>query len=160
MITKEQLQEIEKLAKEFFEKLGAEILSLKITLGEDESILVAAECKEPQVLIGEGGETLLELQHVLRLMARKKIEESSQLYLDINEYQKSKESYLKTLANSVADEVVLLKKEKELPPMPPRDRRIVHVVIQERGDVVSESRGEEPERRVVVKPKASGFLEL
>jgi spoIIIJ-associated protein len=151
-MTKEQLQEIEQLAKEFFEKLGAEA-SLKATLELDGSILVAAELAEPQALIGEGGETLLELQHLLRLMARKRSEEPTQLYLDINEYQKSKESYLKTLANSAADEVVLLKKEKELPPMPPRDRRIVHVAIQERGDVVSESRGEEPERRVVIRPK-------
>jgi spoIIIJ-associated protein len=89
-------------------------------------------------------------------MARKKTEEPTQIYLDVNEYRKSKESYLKTLANSAADEVVLLKKEKELPPMPPRDRRIVHVVIQERGDLLSESRGEEPERKVVIRPKALG----
>jgi len=152
MITNEQLKEIEQLAKEFFQKLGAEA-SLKTTLQVDGSILVAAELKEPQVFIGEGGETLPELQHLLRLMVRKRVEEPTQLYLDINEYRKSKESYLKTLANSAADEVVLLKKEKELAPMPPRDRRIVHVVIQERGDVLSESRGEEPERKVVVKPK-------
>ena len=152
MITTEQLQEIEQLAKEFFEKLGTEA-SLKTTVQVDGNIDVAAELKEPQVLIGEGGETLLELQHLLRLMVRKRIEEPIQMYLDINEYRKSKESYLKTLANSVADEVVLLKKEKELPPMPPRDRRVVHVVIQERGDVVSESRGEEPERKVVIRPK-------
>lgn len=153
MITKDQIQIIEKLAKEFFERLGAEILSLTINLTVDGSILVAAELKEPQIFIGEAGETLLELQHLLRLMARKKIEEPAKLFLDINEYRKSKESYLKTLANTVADEVVLFKKEKELPPMPPRDRRIVHVVIQERGDVVSESRGEEPERKVVIRPK-------
>ena len=152
MITKEQLQEIEKLAKEFFQKLGADA-SLKATLEEDGSILDADELKEPQDFIGEGAQTLPQLQHMMRLITRKKIEEPAQLYLDINEYRKSKEGYLKTLANSAADEVVLLKKEKELAPMPPRDRRIVHVVIQERGDVVSESRGEEPERRVVIRLK-------
>ena len=154
MIPKDQVQIIEKLAKEFFQKLGAEA-SLEATLEEDGSILIAAELAEPQILIGEGGETLLELQHLLRLMARKKIEEPAQLYLDINEYQKSKEGYLKTLANSAADEVVLLKKEKELPPMPPRDRRVIHLAIEQRGDVVSESRGEEPERKVVIRPRQS-----
>lgn len=152
MITKEQLQEIEQLAKEFFQKLGTEA-SLQATTEEDGSILVAAELAEPQVFIGEGGETLLELQHLLRLMARRKVGEIAQLYLDVNEYRKSKESCLKTLANSAADEVVLLKKEKELAPMPSRDRRVIHLVIQERGDVASESRGEEPERKVVIRPK-------
>lgn len=158
MITKEQLGEIGQMAREFFQKFGADA-SVTATLEQDGSILIAAELQEPQILIGEAGETLLELQHLLRLMARKKVEEPAQLYLDINEYRKSKESYLKTLANTVADEVILLKKEKELPPMPPRDRRIIHVVIQERGDVVSESIGEEPERKVVIKPRASGYSE-
>lgn len=152
MITKEELQEIERLAIEFFEKLGV-VQRLQAATEEDGSIAIEAELKEPQVLIGEGGQTMLELQHLLRLIARKKIGKQAQLFLDINEYRKSKESYLKTLANTVADEVVLLKKEKELAPMPPRDRRIIHLVIQERGDVASESRGDEPERKVVIKPK-------
>ncbi len=57
------------------------------------------------------------------------------------------------MANSAADEVALIKKEKWLPIMPAYERRIIHLELSLREDVVTESIGEEPERRVVVKPR-------
>ena len=73
------------------------------------------------------------------------------LSFDINDYQKNKEQYLRDLARTTADEVVLFKADKELPAMTPGERRIVHLELAERQDVVSESVGEGPERRVVIK---------
>ncbi|RLC39293.1 MAG: hypothetical protein DRH33_03225, partial [Candidatus Nealsonbacteria bacterium] len=73
--------------------------------------------------------------------------------LDINQYKKNKIEYLNDLAKSTADEVALSKKEKILPPMPSYERRIIHLTLAEREDVQTESQGEEPERRVVIKPK-------
>ncbi|MCD6402414.1 hypothetical protein J7L36_00985, partial [bacterium] len=72
--------------------------------------------------------------------------------LDINKYKKKKTEYLKELANSVADQVALTKKEKVLPPMQAFERRIIHLELADRSDVTTESIGKEPERRVVVKP--------
>ncbi|HEA84631.1 MAG TPA: hypothetical protein ENI04_01455 [Candidatus Wildermuthbacteria bacterium] len=73
--------------------------------------------------------------------------------LDINDYKKRKEEYLRDLAKTTADEVVLLKQAKELPPMPPAERRIIHLSLQDRDDVASDSIGEGSERRVVVQLK-------
>ncbi|PIR71473.1 MAG: hypothetical protein COU43_02475 [Candidatus Nealsonbacteria bacterium CG10_big_fil_rev_8_21_14_0_10_37_25] len=72
--------------------------------------------------------------------------------LDINGYKKKKLDYLKELARSLADEVALTKKEKNLPPMAAYERRIIHLELAGRSDVTTESIGEEPERRVVVRP--------
>lgn len=152
MITQEDLHTIEQSAKELFGQLGVQAF-FETSVQDDGSVNIAIELEEPQMFIGEGGETLFEIQHLLRLLARKKIAASFELTVDINEYRKSKESYLVSLANTTADEAVLLQKEKELPAMPARDRRIVHVALEKRGDVVSESRGEDPERKVVIKPK-------
>jgi spoIIIJ-associated protein len=77
------------------------------------------------------------------------------LAFDINDYQKNKAQYLKELARTTADEVALFKKDKELPAMTPGERRIVHVELAGRQDVVSESIGEGTERRVVVKIKVA-----
>jgi len=74
--------------------------------------------------------------------------------LDINDYKKKKNEYLRELARSVADEVSLSKKEKILGPMPPYERRVIHMELAGRSDVVSESIGEGPERRVGVRPSA------
>ncbi|MBI2577610.1 MAG: hypothetical protein HYV77_02065 [Candidatus Wildermuthbacteria bacterium] len=84
---------------------------------------------------------------------KKKTGESIRLTMDINGYRKNKENYLRELARTVADEVSLLKKPRELEAMPPSERRIVHMELADRNDVVSESLGEEPNRRIIVKPK-------
>ena len=68
-------------------------------------------------------------------------------------FVKKKMEYLKEIARSAADEVAINKTEKELPPMPPYERRIIHMEIAERTDVKTESVGEEPERRIVISPK-------
>ena len=78
-------------------------------------------------------------------------EEPFYIDLDINNYKKKKMEYLKELAKSVADEVAITKKEKELPPMSAYERRIIHLELAARGDVTTESIGQEPERKVVIR---------
>lgn len=154
MIEQATLQSIEEITKELLGKLEVEA-SPKVARGEEETVEISVEVDDPQMLIGERGQTLLELQHLLRLITRKRLGEAPLIVLDINDYRKSRETYLRELAISTADEVALLKIEKELPAMPAHDRRIVHMVVAERTDVVSESVGEEPERRIVIKVKES-----
>ena len=58
------------------------------------------------------------------------------------------------MAISAADDVALTKKEKQLPPMTAYERRIIHLELASaRPDVVTESIGQEPERRVAIKPR-------
>ena len=108
--------------------------------------------EEPQILIGERGQTLAEIQHLLKAILRRKIAEQFYINVDINDYKKKKTEYLKEMARSVADEVALSKKERIMGPMPAYERRIIHLELAEREDIVSESIGQEPERRIVIKP--------
>ncbi len=66
--------------------------------------------------------------------------------------KRKKYEYLRELAKSVADEVALTKKEKQLAPMPAHERRIIHLELVGRTDIISESIGQEPERKIVIKP--------
>jgi len=151
MIAKEILSTIEEATKEFFQKVGVDG-AVQIKADEESGISIDITLQEPQLYIGEKGQTLFEIQHILKAIIRKKIPEQ-QLYisLDINEYKQNKESYLRELARTAADEVALLKKAKELPPMPPAERRIVHMELSERSDVSTESDGEGELRRVIIK---------
>lgn len=155
MLNKEQLQTIEKEIRDLLERLemGAEVKVGQEEDSKEPTVQVSIVVEEPKMLIGEKGQTLFEMQHVLKLMLRKKIAEPFYLSLDINEYKKNKEEYLRDVAKTAADEVALLKKPKELPPMPAAERRVVHMALAERGDVVSESVGDGPDRRVVISPK-------
>ncbi len=142
------LEQAKKEAILFFEKLNfkAKLKKAKI---ENETIILDFEVEDAENLVGE---TLFEIQHLLKAILKKKTKENFYLDLDINDYKKKKIKYLQELAKSVADEVALTKKEKILDPMPAYERRIIHLILAERPDVTTESIGKEPNRRVVIKP--------
>jgi len=151
MLSRNDLDKIKKEIEDFLRKMTIEVETESFQQKED-TVFFDIRVKEPQILIGEQGQTLLDIQHLLSVILRKKIEEKFFLDLDINDYKKKKIEYLKEMARSVADEVALIKKEKALPAMPAYERRIIHMELAERGNVTTESVGEEPERRLVIKP--------
>jgi len=141
--------------REFFLRLGVKEVPV-VSMHDSETLAVTLIMEDPKTLIGERGQTLFEIQHLLRTMLRKKFQPvSPHIFLDINDYRKSKEEYLRDTARQTADEAVLLNKPRELGAMSAADRRIVHMELSLRADVVSESAGEGENRRVVIKPKTS-----
>lgn len=129
---------------------------------EDGIVSVNLRTEEPQILIGEGGQTLADIQHLLKIILKRKLVSLNEadsvsgpfyLNLDINNYKQKKCEYLKEMAVAAADEVALDKKEKILPAMPSYERRIVHLALADRSDIVTESIGQEPERKIVIRPK-------
>src|SRR3989344_8971078 len=107
---------IKEVIVEFFSKTGLAIEAVNIGVPQGSTIPIGLKIEEPQVIIGEGGQTLAEVQRLLKLIMQKKIAPESHFYidLDINEYKKKKTQYLKEMARSAADEVFLSKKEKFL----------------------------------------------
>jgi spoIIIJ-associated protein len=153
-MTPQEFEKLKEAAKDFFEQTGL-ALEVEIKNQEDSTILVDVKADEPQFLIGERGQTLSEIQRLLRAVLRRKAESPASFYVDVdvNDYKKKKAEYLKEVAQTAADEVAITKKEKELPSMSPYERRVVHTELASRTDVATESIGDEPERRVRIKPR-------
>lgn len=151
MLSKENFEKIKEIVGEFFKKMTVDA-KIELPAQRDETLFINLKVENPQILIGEKGQTLSEVQHLLKAILKKAIQENFYIDLDINDYKKKKFEYLKELVHSIADEVALTKKERILSPMPAYERRIIHLEIAERNDVSSESIGQEPERRVVIKP--------
>ncbi len=156
-MNRQNLEEIKKITKDFFKKTTFEV-EIEFLPPQELTLPVNLKTDEPQILIGEGGQTLIEIQHLLKTILKKKIQEPFFIDLDINGYKKKKIEFLKELAKSVADEVVLAKKEKSLTPMPAYERRIIHLELAGRQDVITESIGQEPERRVMIKLRPQKIL--
>ncbi len=155
MLSFQDQEKIKEIVSEFLLKTTLEA-SVKNSRLENDIFKINLETGSsgsPQLLIGEQGQTLAEIQHILGLLLRRKIVEPFFLDIDINSYKEKKQAYLEDSARTIADEVALAKQEKELAAMPARERRIIHMFLANRSDVVTESRGEGPERRVVVMPK-------
>lgn len=136
----------------FFRKGG---FSVTVEVSNPQENLFSAKIKtdEPKILIGQSGQILMEIQHLLRIIVKKSLEKEVNLDLDINDYKKKKFEYLKDIARSSADEVFLSKSDKELDPMPSYERRIIHMELANRSDVLTESIGEGESRRVVIRAK-------
>ena len=151
MIDLNNLQNIKEIINEFFEKTGFDIETEILSL-EDKTIPIKIKTEEPKVLIGQNGQTLADIQHLLKAILSHQIPEQFYIDLDINDYKKKKIEYLRQTAKEWADEVSLNKKEKIMIPMPAYERRIVHLELADREDIATESTGEGTERRIVIRP--------
>lgn len=93
---------------------------------------------------------LFPLERLIGLMAKKAGAEPAMV--DINNYRVERERLIVELAKAAAHKVLINKAAVELPPMNAYERRLVHVEIAARPDLKTESVGEGPTRRVVVRP--------
>ncbi len=147
------MEEIKKIINEIFFYIDEDI-KIDFSLKEEDAVLfIDIKMKEPQILIGERGQTLTEVERVIKIIVNKNIEERLFINLDINDYKKRKKDYLISLADEVADEVFFSGTEKSFPPMAAFERRIVHMAIKDREGVISESVGDGEERRIIVRKK-------
>lgn len=103
-------------------------------------------------LIGYRGETLNAIQTLLGGLKRSG-EGRFRIYLDIENYKKSREQTIVDLANKMADKAEEIERNVHLEPMTPYERRIVHSALQNRELVETESMGEGEKRHVVIKFK-------
>lgn len=107
--------------------------------------------EDAKFLIGRNGQNLKALEQVLKLMFMKNTEELS-FTLDVNDYRKSRVTYLIDLAKQAVDRVRNTQKAEALLPMTSYERRVVHMELASCPDIMTESIGEDPYRRVVIKP--------
>lgn len=104
-------------------------------------------------LVGRGGETIDALQYLLgQIASRAEGGNRRRVALDADGYRARRAAALEGLAEEAAREAVEFGEEIELDPMTPHDRRIVHMALKDRTDVVTRSEGEEPRRRIIVEP--------
>ncbi|MBN9104960.1 MAG: protein jag [Propionibacteriaceae bacterium] len=108
---------------------------------------------EGDLLVGRDGEVLDALQELARLAVMTETGHRSRLMLDVAGHRDKRRKVLQDLAADAVAAVVENGEPVRLAPMNPFERKIVHDVVAAAG-LVSESEGEEPQRRVVVLPKA------
>lgn len=105
------------------------------------------------LLIGRRGETLASLQYLLNLMAGRKLTEHATFTVDVEGYRRRREKQLNSLARRMADQVRRTQRPVTLEPMPPNERRLVHLMLAEDRDVETSSTGEGENRKVSISLK-------
>jgi spoIIIJ-associated protein len=102
------------------------------------------------VLIGRRGETLGSLQYITRLIVSQKISGNVNLVVDVEGYKARREQQLRQLALRMADRVASTRKPIALEPMPPSERRIIHLTLRDHPIVTTESVGRDEDRKVTI----------
>ncbi|KAB2863251.1 MAG: KH domain-containing protein [Anaerolineae bacterium] len=105
------------------------------------------------LLIGHRGETLSSLQYLSRLIASRDLQQRADFIIDVENYKGRREMLLRKLAHRMAKDAVRRRRMVELEPMPPHERRIIHLALKDRDDVYTESVGEGNRRKVTIVPK-------
>ena len=106
------------------------------------------------MLIGRRGEHLAQLQYLVNLLVNRRLDTWTRVVVDIEGYRSRREESLIGLAERVARQVARSRRPIVLEPMPPNERRIVHLALRENPEVTTESNGEGSLRRVTVQPRA------
>ena len=117
-------------------------------------LLVDVQGDDLGILIGRGGETLDALQYISRLIVAKELQRPVAVVIDIEGYRARREEQLGRLAQKMAAQAAELDQTMELEPMPPNERRIIHVALRDNPAVTTESIGEGAGRKVTIIPKA------
>jgi len=107
------------------------------------------------VLIGRRGETLDSMQYITRLIVGREVERRINLVVDVEGYRVRRERSLRQLAERMAERVVTTGRRQVLEPMPAAERRIIHVALRDRADVVTESIGQDENRKVTISLRES-----
>ncbi|UQZ84493.1 R3H domain protein [Paenibacillus konkukensis] len=102
------------------------------------------------MLIGRRGQTLDALQYLVNIVANRYSTSHLRIVLDAEQFRERRKKTLEDLADRLADRVIRTKKEVVLEPMSPQERKVIHAKLQDHGKVRTFSRGEEPNRRVVI----------
>jgi spoIIIJ-associated protein len=120
---------------------------------EENDIEATVDGEGTSALIGRGGETIDALQYLLgQIASRAEGGSRRRVNLDADGYRARRAAALEDLALQAAREAVEHGEEIELDAMTPHDRRIVHMALKDRSEVITRSEGEEPRRRIIVEP--------
>ncbi len=141
------------LAEELLAKMGLEI-TVSVEEQEDK-FLVEVGGEDAAILIGKRGESMDGFQFLLNALFNKgkKHEEYKRVVVDSNNYKSRREDTLKILAERTAARAIRENQDIRLEPMSANERRIIHAALASSDKVETESKGNEPNRYVVIKLK-------
>ncbi len=144
---------LELLTRMGLEKARVNLQRTEPTPDEPAHLVLDVHGPDAGTLIGHRGETLAALQHVTRLIVGQQLAKRVRLIVDVEGFKSRREDSLRRLAQRMAEQAVRTGRTVTLEPMPPNERRIIHLALRDHPQVSTESVGEGDRRKVTIIPK-------
>ena len=120
----------------------------------EDDILVRVDGEGLGVLVGPRGATLQAVEELVRAVVQHSSEgHSARVHVDVGGYRERRRAALAEFVTAIAAEVHEKGVERSLEPMAAPDRKVVHDTVAEIEGVSTTSEGEDPRRRVVIRPE-------
>lgn len=146
------LEYSKKLLKDIVEGMGIKDVIIE-SQRKDNYIKLTLHSSDNSILIGRDGRTLSSLQNIIRTSVSNQIGMFVNIILDVENYKIKQEHNIERLAKKLAKEVLRTKEPITMDSMNSYERRLVHSALAEFKNITTESEGEEPNRKVVIKYK-------
>lgn len=143
------LKDVEEFLRTIIKGMGVDC-NIEVTTKENTTTFKIYSSNNP-VIIGKNGQNLDALTTIVRQYIKNICNNGPKIVLDVEDYKDRQIKRLERLAKNLARDVVKTKVDVEMDSMNSYDRRIVHNVLTDFKGVTTESIGEEPNRRVVIK---------
>jgi spoIIIJ-associated protein len=108
--------------------------------------------EELGILIGRRGQTIDAVEYLAGIAVYPGAHSRKHVEIDAEGYKERRRRQIERVALRKADEVAKRGRPAQLTPMTPAERKIVHLTLRNRNDVVTASQGREPNRSVVISP--------
>src|SRR5437588_5354282 len=122
-------------------------------LEDEDTVLVDVTGDNLGLLVGPRGATLAAVEELVRTVVQRQTGgHGIRVHVDVGGYRAKRREALSEFARQLAERVRDEDAEQALEPMGASDRKVVHDVVAEIEGVTTTSEGEEPRRRVVIRP--------
>lgn len=153
VIDQQATELIEEDIRHLFDVMGFTDIRIRCALKEENTLMVNIDAgNDGRLLIGVKGSHLEAVQHIVRCVLRRRLNNEYRTIVDVNQYRNRREQSLVRLAEQAARKAQQTGRTIVMDAMSASDRRTVHTALAGNKNVHSESLGEDPNRRVVVKP--------
>jgi spoIIIJ-associated protein len=148
---KENLEEkvIEK-AKELLVNMGLS-LELEVLEAREHYILINLSGEDNGIIIGKKGKTLNSFEYLLNSLCK-----NVKVEVDVEGFKAKRAETLRDLARKMAEKAIKTERTVKLNPMPPRERKIIHEIVNKYKELDTYSEGRDPKRYIVIKKKRMG----
>ncbi len=150
-----KIEIVKNIIVELLEKCGIQA-SVEFEESITKGLVFNISSPDSFMIIGRQGATLHAIQILVQALASKRLQSQEPFWfsLDVDDYKRKREWFLKETAKAAADRCKLTGRALSLEPMPSYERRLVHAYLQENcPDVESSSIGNDPYRKVVIRLK-------
>ena len=120
---------------------------------DDDVVIVDIDGDDLGLLVGPKGATLHAIEELVRTVVQRRTEgHGARIHVDVGGYRAKRREALERFALNLAEQVRDSGEDRALEPMSASDRKVVHDAVATLDGVTTTSEGEEPRRRVVVRP--------